>query len=59
MLRHPAWAVSSYSSGPTAAGTVKTKSAEVFTVLPRRPVFSGQYEPEDGFVEGRGEARLG
>ena len=26
MFRHPAWAVGSYSSGPPAAGTLRTKS---------------------------------
>ena len=30
MFRQPAWAVDSYSSGPPAAGTVKTKSTGVF-----------------------------
>ena len=30
MFRHPAWAVGSYSSGPTAAGTVGTKSTGGF-----------------------------
>ena len=39
MFRHPAWAVGSYSSGPVAARTLRTKSTgDVVTGQMRRPV---------------------
>ena len=39
MLRHPAWAVSSHWSGPTAAGSVGTKSTGGFTKQMCHPVW--------------------
>ena len=59
MFRHPAWAVGSYSSGPPAANTVRTKSTGGFHQRHGSPctckAFDSRLEDEVEELEEQGE----